>query len=180
MSRQYFAEVQEPVMVADQTQITGTAETAMWPVSPFTSTVANQLRPGQAFRITAGGVTTTPGSAATTLTLTPRWGTTTGGTTLGASAASTTATASLTNVPWYLTAVFVCRAVGSSGSAIMTGNFSSQAIGANATGVQPLTFGGTVATIDTTTAQGFFFGATLGGSASWTLTTRYVVFEQLN
>lgn len=176
-SRQYFNEVIAPVMTSDVTAITGTAEALMWPASPWSPLAANVLQVGQAFRIMAGGVLTTPGSTPGTMTITPRFGTSTSGTTLGASVASPTLIVSLTNVPWQLVAVFVCRSIGASGSGVLTGQFQSQATGAAPSGV--LVFGGTVATIDTTAAAGLVFGATMG-SASDSLTTRYVTLEALN
>jgi hypothetical protein len=176
-SRQYFNEIIAPVPTADVTAITGTAEAIMWPASPWSSLPANTLQVGQALRIFAGGVMTTPAATPGTMTITPRFGTSTAGTTLGASVASPTLIVSLTNVPWSLIAVFACRSIGATGSGVMSGHFECQAVGP-APGAG-LNFGGTVATIDTTAAAGIVFGATMG-SASDSLTTRYVAFEALN
>lgn len=175
-SRQYFNEVIAPVMTADVTAITGTAEALMWPASPWSPLAANVLQVGQAFRLMAGGVLTTAGSPGT-MTVTPRFGTSTAGTTLGASIASPTMIVSLTNVPWALIAEYVCRSIGATGSLVMSGHIECQALGPAPGG--SLVFGGTVATVDTTAAAGFVFGATMG-SASDSLTTRYVTFEALN
>jgi hypothetical protein len=171
MSRQYFREILEPIMVANQTAITGTTEAAAFPVSPWTSLAANQLRPGQTLKVTAFGIITTAASPGN-LTITPRYGTTTSGTTLGASVASAL-TGSLTNVPWFLEFWFTCRTVGTSGTAVGAGSFQSQA-------QTSVTFGGTAATIDTTAASGIFIGVTMSGSASDSLTTQGVAFEFLN
>jgi hypothetical protein len=176
-SRQYFNEVVAPVMTADVTAITGTAEALMWPASPWSPLAANVLQVGQAFRVMAGGVMTTPGASPGTMTVTPRFGTSTSGTTLGASVASPTLIVSMTNVPWALIAQCVCRSIGASGSLVMTGHIECQALGAAPGG--SLVFGGTVATVDTTAAAGIVFGATMG-SASDSLTTRYVTLEALN
>lgn len=174
MSRQYFAEVLAPIMEADQTAVTGAAEGALWPTSPWTAMVANQLQPGQVYRLTAGGVLTSAASTPGTLTITPRWGTSTGGTSFGISAASATLTTSQTNVPWFLEALLQCRTIGSSGSAVLNGTFEC-----NAVAIASLQFGGASTTIDTTTAQGIFIGVTLG-SASDSMITRMVVLEALN
>jgi hypothetical protein len=174
MSRQYFAELLAPVMEADQSAAVGTAETALWPVSPWTGMVANQLQPGQVYQLNAAGVITTPGSASGTLIITPRWGTTTGGTSFTASAASPTLTVSQTNVPWTLSAMLQCRTIGASGTAVLIGTFECAAVGASS-----LQFGGPSTTIDTTSAQGIWLGVTLG-SASDSMTTRMVTLVALN
>lgn len=176
-SRQYFAEVIAPVMTSDVTAITGTAEAVMWPASPWSSLPANTLQVGQAFRIMAGGVLTTPAATPGTMTITPRFGTSTSGTSLGASVASPTLITSLTNVPWSLIATFVCRTIGATGTVVINGHFECQAVGP-APGAG-LNFGGASTTVDTTAAAGLVFGATMG-SASDSLTTRQVVFEALN
>lgn len=174
MSRQYFSEVLAPIMEADQSAVTGTSEAALWPVSPWTAMVANQLQPGQIYKIEAAGVITTPASASGTLTITPRWGTTSSGTSFTASAASGTLTVSQTNVPWTLSMQLQCRTIGSSGTAVLIGTFECAAVGATS-----LQFGGPSTTIDTTSAQGIWLGVTLG-SASDSMTTRIVVLEARN
>lgn len=174
MSRQYFSELLAPVMEADQTAVTGTAEAAMWPVSPWTGMVPNQLQPGQIYLLNAAGVLSTPGASAGTLTLTPRWGTTSGGTSFAASPASGTLTVSQTNVPWTLSATLQCRTIGSSGAAVLIGTFECAAVG-----VSSLQFGGPSTSIDTTSAQGIWLGATMG-NVSDSLTTRIVTLVALN
>jgi hypothetical protein len=176
-SRQYFNEVIAPVMTSDASAITGTSEALMWPASPWSPVAANTLQVGQALRIMAGGVMTTPASSPGTMTLTPRFGTSTSGTSLGASVASPTLITSLTNVPWSLYAVFVCRTIGATGTGVISGHFECQSVGPAPGG--SLNFGGPSTTIDTTAAAGLVFGATMG-SASDSLTTRYVVVEALN
>lgn len=173
-SRQYFIEPMAPIMPYDQTAIAGTTEAAMWPVSPWSALVANQLQPGQVYRISAGGVMTVAGSAQGTLTITPRWGTTTAGTSFGASVASATMTAGATNVPWFLEALLMARSAGPTATAVMNGRFTC-----DQAGISNLGFGGPITTIDTTTPQGFWFGATMG-SASDTLTTRQLLVEIVN
>lgn len=168
---QDWCEIAKPIPVADETQITGTAEAVIFP-SKWTAIGPDILHPNTTIIVIAAGVMTTPASAATTLTVTPRFGTSVSGTALGASAASPTATVSLTNTPWQLFSIFTCRAVGASGTAkvIISGFFTSRAIGAATAPVQPLNFGGVEITSgpDTTASNAILFGFTLGGSASWT------------
>jgi hypothetical protein len=187
VSRGYFADTRgQDASPVDYTQVTGTAEAALWnatgaaPVPP-TGFAANEVRAGQIWQITAHGVTTTPGASATTLTLTPRWGTSTGGTALGASGASNTALISRTNDPWWLTGQLEVRQVGSSGSVVIGGDFTCAAIGTAAANPGQVVFGSTAAvTVDTTVAAGLWMGVTLGGSASWTIKTLGVSFVPLN
>lgn len=173
-SRQYFIEPMAPIMMADQTTITGTTEAVLWPVSPWTAMMANQLQPGQIYRFTASGVMSTASSTPGTLTLTPRWGTTSGGTSFGASAASATMTTSVSAAPWRLECELACRANGTAASSYLTGEF-----GCDQAGVARLMFGGPLTNIDTTTPQGLWIGATLG-SASDNMTTRLVLVEAVN
>lgn len=186
MSRQYFRELAEPVMVIDQTQITGTAEAAMWNMTgagppPATLLPANTVRSGQIWQVTAFGVMTTPASAATTMTLTPRWGVSSSGTSLGASGVSNTAIISRTNDPWFLSLLLTIRSAAASGTAVCAARFSCPAIGTAAANPGTLVAGSTASvTIDTTIASGIYVGATLAGSASWTLKTLGVAMESLN
>lgn len=175
MSRQYFSEVLTPIMTADQTAVTGTTEVALWPVSPWTALNSNQLQPGQCFRLKAWGIITTAGASPGTLTVTPRYGTTTGGTTLGASAASATLAVSQTNVPWYLDLNGVCRSIGTAGTMVANGTLDVPA----SVLASSMIFGSTTATVDTTIAAGIFLGVTLG-SASDSMTTKGLYFELLN
>lgn len=178
MSRQYFNEVLAPIMEADQTAVTGTAAAPVWNPSPWTAFVANQLQPGQIYRLFASGVMSTAASTPGTLLLAPYFSqsnTAGAGTALGASATSPTLTASKTNVPWFLEALLQCRNIGSSGSAVLNGVFHCDQAGVTT----PLVFGGPATTVDTTSAQGIRFDVTLG-SATDSMTTRMVVVEALN
>src|SRR5215470_10962509 len=49
------------IMLANQTAITGTTETAMFSVAQYSGWAANQLRAGQAWHLTAYGIITTAG-----------------------------------------------------------------------------------------------------------------------
>jgi hypothetical protein len=181
MSRQTFRELLEPVNPNGFSAVTGVAvETALWPVSPWTASIANNQRPGQGYKLTAGGVvttSTTPGN----LTLTPRIGTTTSGATLGASAA-TAMTASLAAVAWSLEFWLAIRTIGpgTAATAVGTGTFTSRVIGntpAGAASVVPM--GGTLAAFDSTTGQGLFMGWT-PGATTVSVQPLYVFMESLN
>jgi hypothetical protein len=182
-SRQYFAETLAPIMTADQASVTGTTEAALWPVSPWTGTVPNQLQPGQIYRLSVSGGITSAASAPGTVTLTPRWGTSTAGTALGASTASATLTTSKTS-PYWMEMMAICRTIGTAGTLTINGDLASDPT-TNGIGISGIAFGNNAAqgnagtSIDTTTAQGFFMGITLG-SASDSAWTRLVVVEALN
>lgn len=173
MSRQNFAEVYMPVMVADQTAVPGTTEAILWDAPTYSAIPAGVIdAPGKKFRVRAGGVMTTAASPGT-LVLTPRWGTTTAGTTLGASVTSATLVASQTNVPWFLDMTITVRTIGTAGSLVLIGCFESTALSGN------LLVGGAVSTVNTFAATGIVVGAThsVAGSSS---TTRMLTFESLN
>jgi hypothetical protein len=156
------------IPTADLSAITGTAETALWAVATYSPFTANQLQPQDVWSMQAYGVLTSAASSPGTLTVTPRFGTTTGGTSLGASAASSTLTTSKTNVPWFLDLTMTVRSVGATGSIVMCGRFQCDQVAINA-----LNFGGPATTVDTTVAAGIFIGITLG-SASDSMTPRSV------
>jgi hypothetical protein len=170
------------IALADQTAVTGTSETGLWPASQYTAIAANTVRAGQVWYCTAFGIATTAGSGQGNITLTPRWGTTTGGTSLTASAATALA-ASASNAPWKLEYMFVARQVGLAGTnSKMVGNgvFSpAVAIIAASTGSQ-IVFGSTASvSVDLSIAAGLFMGITLG-SASDSFTTLFVGLESIN
>ena len=184
--RQYGRAVEEPAgsqLVADPTAITGTAEALMWPAA-LTAIGANTLKQGMQIQLTAFGVATTPAAGATAMTINPRYGTTTAGVSLGISNTPANPPISQTNVPWFMEWSMTVRSFTPGTASSMTlvggGNFTSIVAGTVAA-PGTLVFGGTVVTnADQTSAQGLVFGAILGGSASFTLTTRGVVFEYLN
>lgn len=170
------------ICLADQTAVTGTSEAALWPVAQYTGWSANQLRAGQVWYCMAFGVGTTAASSQGNITMTPRYGTSTGGTSLGASAATALA-ASASNAPWQLEYIFVVRSVGAAGAnsnVVGNGVFSAPvAIIAAATGSQ-LVFGSTASVaVDLSIAAGLFMGITLG-SASDSFKTLFVGLESLN
>lgn len=178
MSRQYFADLLCDPPIANLTAVTATTETGLWNVPNFSPINANDARPGKIYRLTAGGILST--STSGTLIITPRFGTTTGGVTLGASVTQTVPV-SLTNVPWRMQFDLVCRTVGAPGAnstVIGTGEFVSAGTAATAGNAFALAFGGTSGTVDLSTASGLFIGWTL--SVAGTVTPQYVVMQSLN
>lgn len=181
----YYSDTRQPFMIADQTQITGTSEALIWPAN-FTSLVANYFTVGKMVYINAAGKITTAASTPGNLTLTARYGTTTGGTSIAASAA-TALTTSKTNITWQAELWVCCRATGSgtSGSLICYGRFFTDGAGnifstaGNAPLFFPATAPGTATGVDTTSAQGIILDATLG-SASDLMTCSYLQFMALN
>lgn len=170
------------ICLADQTAVTGTTEVAMWPVAQYTGFGANQLRAGQVWELTAFGVLTTAGSSQGNITITPRFGTSSGGTALGASAATALA-ASATNVAWKLKYNFVVRSVGAAGAnsnVVGNGEFSTTVAAIAASTGNQILFGSTASVaVDLSVASGLYMGVTMG-SASDSLKTLFVGLESLN
>lgn len=141
-------------------------EVGLWSAPIHTPIPANSLIAPETFRLAVTGQCTTaatPGNA----TWTPRLGTTTGGSALGASGAIPL-TASITNSFWQLVGDITVRSIGSGTAATAIATFllhHRHAIGgagdfltttSSQTGIQ--IFGNTVATFDSTVAQGIFMG----------------------
>lgn len=170
------------VCLANQTAITGTAEASMFPVAQYSGFAANQLRAGQVWHLTAFGIMTTAGASPGNITITPRFGTSTSGTSLGASAA-TALTASATNVAWRLEYDLVVRTIGNAGAnstVVGNGHFHTTVAAIAASVGNDVPFGSTASvSVDTSIASGLFIGVTMG-SASDTLTTLGVLLESLN
>lgn len=178
MSRQYFADLPFcDVPIANLSAVTATTETGLWNVAQYSPIPANDARAAKVYEIFAGGIMSFAGTG--TLTLTPRYGTTTGGITLGASVAQTTPGAT-TNQPWALHGYLTIRTIGAPGTnstAMFNGLFVSNATGTAGTAVA-MALGGTSATIDVSVASGFFLGWTL--SVAGTVTPQQVVFGSRN
>lgn len=170
------------ICLANQTAITGTAEAAMFPVAQYSGFSANQLRAGQVWKLNAFGIMTTAGASPGNLTITPRFGTSTSGTSLGASAATALNT-SASNVPWVMEYWMVVRTIGNAGAnSTVVGNgwFGTTVAAITAATGNQIHFGSTASvSVDTSVASGLFIGVTMG-SASDSLTTMGVMLESLN
>ena len=170
------------ICLNNQTAITGTTETALFPVAQYSGWAANQLRAGQMWHLSAYGIMTTAGASQGNITITPRYGTSTSGTSLGASAATALA-ASATNVPWRLEYDFDVRSIGNAGAnsnVVGNGWFGTTVAAITAATGNVVFFGSTAnVAVDTSIASGLFIGITLG-SASDTMTTMDVRLISLN
>ena len=170
------------IMLANQTAITGTTETGMFSVAQYSGWAANQLRAGQLWHLTAYGILTTAGASPGNLTITPRFGTSTSGTSLGASAA-TAFTTSATNVPWRLEYDFDVRQIGNAGAnsqVVGNGWFGTTVAAITAATGNVIFFGSTAnVAVDCSVASGLFIGVTMG-SASDTMTCMSVRLESVN
>ena len=168
---------------ADQTQITGTTETALFPAAQYTGFAANQLRAGQIWALTCFGVMTTAGSSQGNITVTPRFGTTSGGTALGASAATALA-ASGTNVPWILEYYLSVRSVGLAGvnsNVVGAGRFSAAVAAIAASTGNVVTFSSTAAVaVDLSAAAGLYMGITMGSASDTMKCLSHPILESLN
>lgn len=177
MSRQYFRELIEPVVMADLTAVTAAAATAWWPSATYSAIPAAAAKPGQAYAISAWGVITTTATPGTVI-IDPRYATTAaGGVSLGASSA-VALPASMTAQPWYLEMWFQFRNVNngaaSSSTASCLGRASFGFVGTN------VSFGGSLVTnVDTSIASGLLIAGTFS-VATGSLTPRGILFEAIN
>jgi hypothetical protein len=180
MSRQYFDDLpNEPLAIANSVVNFLTAELALFPNVSQIAIPTADVRPGKIWRLTAGGIWTPPATG--TLTITPRWGTTTSGITLGASGAQTLAVGAAAS-QWWLQGLLMCRAVGLSGlfsTFIAQGLFSGQgAVGTAGSAIQ-VAFGGTQTAVGDPTLGGFFIGMTFSTTGA-TMTPQIVALQSMN
>ena len=161
---------------ANLATITATTETALWTPATYTPIDANTCTAGRIYRVMAGGIMTF--AAAGTLTITPRFGLSTAGTTMGASIAQTSPGV-VANVPWFLDMSIICRFVGSgvASKVVGTGSFVTSGLGTAGTAVA-FSFGGTEATVDLGVASGICIGWTLTTAGS--VTPEYVYMTVVN
>lgn len=174
--RQYFDALLVDPPIANQTAVTGgTAITALWDAANLTPIPAGSVYAGQMFRVTAFGLVTTAVTGSQTATLTPIWGTTTGGTSLGASVAAPMEAKVFTNTQWIAQMYVLIRSIGATGTAVCSGNmealpFVGVAAGTVEGGTVPFgTASTTPTTINTTTASGLLLALTPSlATQSWT------------
>lgn len=178
MSRQYFMDTLNDPPIANLTAVVATSETALWNPSNYTPINANDARPGKIYKVTAGGIMSFASTG--TLLITPRWGLTTAGITMGANVTAVTTPGVTTNTPWTLEFVCICRTVGAPGAnstVIGTGKFVTGNLGTAGTAVA-FAFGGTSATVDVSIATGICIGWTL--SVAGTVTPQYAFIQSMN
>lgn len=177
MSRQYFMDVLADPPLANQGAIVATTETTLFPTAQYAPISIGDMRAGKIYKLSAGGIYTT--NTTGTLIITPRFGLTTSGITMGANAAATVPI-SLTNVPWYLEFTCVVRTIGLAGtnSTVMgNGCFIGSGTGAVGTALS-FAIGGTSAAVDATIAQGITIGWTL--SVAGSVTPMWCALQSLN
>jgi hypothetical protein len=164
----FWQMVDGAIMAVNQTAVVGTTEAALFPVAQYSGWAANQLRAGQLWYLRTVGIGTTPSSSQGNITLTPRYGTSTGGVSLTASAATALA-ASATNAPWCVEYLFHVRSFGNAGTnatAIGNGSFQTGVALITAATGSAFVFGSTASvSIDLTIAAGLFMGITLGSAS---------------
>jgi hypothetical protein len=178
MSRQYFMDTLVDPPIANLTAVTATTETALWSAAQYTPINANDCRPGKIYKVTAGGIMSF--AATGTLIITPRFGLTTSGITMGPNVVAVTTPGATTAHPWTLEFNVVCRTIGAAGAnstVIGTGFFITGTPGAAGAAVA-VSFGGTSAAVDTTVASGITIGWTL--SVAGTVTPLYATIQSLN
>lgn len=172
--------------LANQTAISGVAvDTALWDAANLTFFAARQVQADQVFKVSAWGVMTTAVTGSQTLTITPRFGTTTGGTNLGASVAAPLAAKVFTNTNWMLEMLVHFRTIGATGTATCIGRMHALPFVGVAAGTSEgttATFGTgstTATTVDTTVASGLIVTLTPSLSTQ-AYTCLGVVMESLN
>lgn len=187
MARQYFGSFVGEAPVVNQTQVAAAADTILWNPAGLASNTAipaNSISPGQVFKITAWGVTTTAVTGSQTVIFNPRFGTTVSGTSLGVSRTALVNAAVKTNVPWFLEMYVHFRTIGASGTATCSGTVDAETIIGTAAGTNQstVTFGTsatTATTVDTTVAAGLLVSVT-PSLATQTFTTLTVLMETSN
>lgn len=186
--RALFPNNQEPPIVnATEAVIATTEDKILWDpagLAPQTAIPANSLYADVVVKVTAWGVMTTVVTGAQTAEVTPRFGTTVSGTSLGASRAQPVVAEVLTNTQWLIEMWMHVRLVGSSGTATCGGMMACRAFVGTAatTNTAPVNFGtnsATATTINTTTASGLLVSIK-ATTATQKYTTLGVVMESLN
>jgi len=177
--------IQEPILADLLTYSTVTTEALLWPIAINTPIPANDMRPGKAYKLTAGGIITLP-AATGSITLTPRIGASTTVATnvsLGASGAQFSSGAT-TNRPWYMEFTVLCRAqaatAGASDTCIGWGFWTTQGVLTTGGANMMLTLGGTsAATIDFGVQQGIGVSI-IWGTTAGSITTQGAFIQSLN
>jgi hypothetical protein len=167
MSRQYFGDVLTEPIGSAYTTITATTETVLIPTA-FTPINAMEPRAGKVYELTVGGTVTTGASG--TLIVTPRFGTTVGGVSIGPSLAQTVVP-SITTAPFILRYWLTIRSIGLTGAnSTVVGYGYWQSLGAIATASSEtdVTFGtvGAAVSVDTSIAQALWMGVTFSVAPS--------------
>lgn len=178
MAGQNFMTLTKRPPIANLTAIVATTETALWSAQQFTPIYADEGdHGGKLWRVHASGIMSF--AATGSLTLTPRFGLTTAGVTMGASIAKITPGAT-TNRPWWLDMIIAVRTLGAPGlNSTVVGNGVFHTDGVGTIGSEfTLPFGGTPATVDLSVLSGITIGWTL--SVAGTVTPQIAFIQQIN
>lgn len=173
----WISSLSGPLATADGSALANSVTLTDISAAPQITIPANFLYPGAALRVTASGRFST--TATPTLLLGVYYGAV-AGTALGTTGAITT-TSGVTNVPWRLEALIICRTIGSSGS-LFTQGMVHGISGTVGVSVVPIPASAPAAvTVDTTAAKTLTIGAQWGtSSASNTITLHQMLVETLN
>ncbi len=178
MSRQYFADVLIEPVGADLPTITATTETVLVP-TVYTPINAFDPRAGKVYELIVGGTCTT--GTAGTLTITPRFGTTISGVSIGASGAQNYVP-SITTAPFLFRYFLIFRSIGLTGANSVcygTGNWSSGGAVATAASETAVWAGGTAtASVDVSAASALWIGVTFSVAPS--VIPKWHVFRSWN
>ncbi len=178
MSRQYFADVLIEPVGADLPTITATTETVLVP-TVYTPINAFDPRAGKIYQLVVGGTCTT--GTAGTLTITPRFGTTISGVSIGASGAQNYVP-SITTAPFLFVYYLIFRSIGLTGANSVcygTGSWESGGAVATAASQTAVIVGSTAtASVDVSVASALWIGVTFSVAPS--VIPRWHSFRSLN
>jgi hypothetical protein len=178
MSRQYFDDTLTEPINADFATITATTETVLIPTA-YTPINAMEPRAGKVYELIVGGTVTT--GTAGTLTITPRFGTTIGGVSIGISPAQNYVP-SITTAPFYFRYLLCFRSLGIAGAnSVCYGVGQWQSGGAIATassGTSITLAATTTASVDVTVASALWIGVTFSVAPS--VIPKFHVWRSLN
>jgi hypothetical protein len=179
MGQQVFADLSARAPLLNLAAVTATVETQMWNPAQYSPIAANEAYPGKLWRLNAGGIVTL--AATGNMLVTPRFGlSVAAGISMGPNTNAVTVPGVVTNAPWYLEMMILCRTVGLPGANSTVIGHGTMGIAGLGTAGQAinLCFGGTQATVDVSVATAICMGWTL--SVAGSLTVQNVVMQPLN
>ena len=178
MARQYYSDVITEPLSSDFATITATTETVLIPTA-FTPIGANEPRAGKVYHLLVGGTCTT--GTAGTLTITPRYGTTVSGVSIGVSPAQNYVP-SITTAPFIFEYFLIIRSIGQAGTNSVvygTGKWiSGGAIATAASQTVVVASATATASVDTSIAAALWIGVTFSVAPS--VIPRWHLWHALN
>lgn len=189
MARQYFRTHVGDVSGVAQTQHAANTEVILWnPAAtgkaPNAAIAANSISPGQTFKVTCWGTSTTAVTGSQTIIMKLYFGTTTGGTALGVASPTQAVNAVARTDPFFLEAWVNFRTIGTAGTANGIAILHDPKVIGTAAGTNSsmLTCGNSTATattVDTTVASGIVVSLTTSLS-TYTFDPLTVVMETIS